>query len=151
MEQIKPISTSKKRFSIKPKSRNFYFEIMLCVILITFVIIPLFAMLTKIDKSTIIRVFNDKSFSKSLINSLTTTTTATIISVVIAYGLAWSISRTTIKCKGLFSVVLILPMLIPSISHGMGLVIMFGNNGILRKKQEFSHDKVAAKTVCKKP
>ena len=133
MEQTNTLSTTKKRLCLKPKSRNFYFEIMLCVILITFIVIPLITMITKIDKTTISRVFQDKSFSKALINSLTTTITATIISVVFAYGLAWAISRTNIKCKGLFSVILILPMLIPSISHGMGLVIMFGNNGILTR------------------
>lgn len=133
MEQTNAQSISKKRFSLKPKSRNIYFEILLCIILVSFIIVPLFSMLTKIDKSTFSRVFNDNSFSKALINSLTTTITATVISVLLAYGLAFSISRSNIKFKGLFSVILVLPMLIPSISHGMGLVIMFGNNGILTK------------------
>ena len=29
-------------------------------------------------------------------------------------------------------VIFALPMLIPSISHGMGMIILFGSNGILR-------------------
>lgn len=107
-----------------------YFEILLCVVLFSFIIIPLITMLTKIDKATLSRVFSDNMFFESLLNSLTTTITATIISIALAYGLAWAISRTNIKCKTLFCVIFTLPMLIPSISHGMGLIILFGNNGV---------------------
>lgn len=107
-----------------------YFEILLCVVLFSFIIVPLITMLTKIDKETLSRVFSDDLFFESLVNSLTTTITATIISIALAYGLAWAISRTNIKCKTLFSIIFTLPMLIPSISHGMGLIILFGNNGV---------------------
>ena len=107
-----------------------YIEIFLFVVLFCFIIVPLITMLTKIDKATLSRVFSDDLFFKSLLNSLTTTITATIISIALAYGLAWAISRTNIKCKTLFTVIFTLPMLIPSISHGMGLIILFGNNGI---------------------
>ncbi len=120
----------KKKFWCKKPSRSFYFQLLLSVVLITFVVLPLFTMLTKIDKTTIKNVFSDSLFFKALLNSITTTLTATIISIVLAYGLAWAISRTNIKFKGLFSVIFILPMLIPSISHGMGLIILFGNNGL---------------------
>ncbi|MBP3581831.1 MAG: ABC transporter permease subunit [Clostridia bacterium] len=106
------------------------FEIILALVLATFVLVPLITMLTKIDGATIKRVFSDGLFFESLLNSITTTLTATIISILLAYALAWAISRTNIKCKGLFSVIFILPMLIPSISHGMGLIILFGNNGL---------------------
>lgn len=42
-------------------------------------------------------------------------------------------TRTGVKLKGLFGVLILLPMLIPSISHGMGLIILFGSNGILTR------------------
>lgn len=120
----------KKRLNLKKPSRSLYVQILLAVVLITFVVLPLFTMLTKIDKASIKNVFSDSLFFKSLLNSLTTTVTATIISVCLAYSLAWAISRTNIKFKAVFSVIFILPMLIPSISHGMGLIILFGNNGL---------------------
>ena len=119
-----------KKLTLKKPSRSLYFQILLAVVLITFVVLPLFTMLTKINKTTIKNVFSDSLFFQSLINSLTTTVTATIISVCLAYALAWAISRTNIKFKSVFSVIFILPMLIPSISHGMGLIILFGNNGL---------------------
>ena len=59
------------------------------------------------------------------------TAVATVIVIVMAYALAWCVQRTDIKLKGIFNVILVLPMLIPSISHGMGLIILFGRNGII--------------------
>ena len=124
------VLVQKKKLLRKNQIHGMCFEIILALVLATFVLVPLVAMLTKIDGNTISRVFADKQFSSSLINSITTTLTATVISIALAYGLAWAISRTNIKFKGIFSVIFILPMLIPSISHGMGLIILFGNNGL---------------------
>ncbi len=130
MTKSNTIASPKKKFLCQKRAHGMCFEIILALVLATFVIVPLITMLTKIDGATIKRVFNDNLFFDSLLNSITTTITATIISIVLAYALAWAISRTNIKFKGIFSVILILPMLIPSISHGMGLIILFGNNGL---------------------
>ena len=116
----------------KFKNRS-YVHVFACIIAIAFVVIPLITMLAQINGETITNVFTDDTFYSSLLNSILTTLIATILSIVLAYSLAWSISRTNIKCKTLFSIILILPMLIPSISHGMGLVILFGNNGIFTR------------------
>ena len=130
---MKKTKTLQPIISQRWKKQNAFgisFEVLLCLILFTFVLVPLIAMFTKIDKETISRVFASEQFSDSLVNSLTTTLVSTILSVGLAYLLAWTISRTNIKFKGLFSVIFVLPMLIPSISHGMGLIILFGNNGL---------------------
>ena len=39
--------------------------------------------------------------------------------------------KRKIKHKTIFSVLLTLPMLIPSVSHGMGLILLFGSNGFI--------------------
>ena len=130
MIKTNTLTAPRKKFWCKKQAHGMCFEIILALVLVTFVLVPLITMLTKIDKETFSRVFSDNQFSKSLLNSITTTLTATIISIALAYGLAWAISRTNIKFKGIFSVIFILPMLIPSISHGMGLIILFGNNGL---------------------
>ncbi|MDR3165202.1 MAG: ABC transporter permease subunit [Synergistaceae bacterium] len=41
------------------------------------------------------------------------------------------VSRCNIRNRGIFNIFAALPMLIPSVSHGMGLIIMFGRNGVL--------------------
>ena len=64
-------------------------------------------------------------------NSLSVSSIATLITLVISYLLAICVERTRIKHKEIWSTILVLPMLIPSISHGMGLIILFGNNGFI--------------------
>ncbi|MBQ4541396.1 MAG: ABC transporter permease subunit [Clostridia bacterium] len=132
MNKTNTLSIPQKKHWLK-QSPSKYFEIFLCIVLFSFIVVPLITMLTKIDKDTFSRVFSDDLFLESLLNSFTTTIAATIISVVLAYALAWAISRTNIKFKTIFSVIFTLPMLIPSISHGMGLTILFGNNGIFTR------------------
>lgn len=117
----------------RPFKRSLYVEIILLVVIISSIVVPLIAMMTKIDGKAIDTVFSDQSFLSATCNSLLTTTISTILSIAIAYALAWSLSRTNIKLKAIFSIVLVLPMLMPTISHGMGLVILFGNNGIITR------------------
>ncbi len=106
-------------------------KIAIFVILLAIVILPIIRMLCYMDIKTLKEVFTSSSFGRAVLNSLSSTVLATIISLIVAYGLAWAINRSNIKCKQAFSMILILPMLIPSISHGMGLIILFGNNGVL--------------------
>ncbi len=101
------------------------------VVLAVFVVMPLVALLCKIDDKAWQTVFSGGQFGTALLNSLVTTLTATVISVLLAFALAWAISRTAIRCKELFSTLFVLPMLIPSISHGLGLINLYGNNGLL--------------------
>ncbi|MBR6665989.1 MAG: ABC transporter permease subunit [Lachnospiraceae bacterium] len=105
---------------------------LLLVIGLTFsIIMPLIAMMINIFSVNIIKIVTSTKFLSALKNSLLLSAIATILSVSLAYILAWCISRTAICFKGLFTIILSIPMLIPSISHGIGLVILFGTNGVM--------------------
>ena len=125
---------SKPKFSFKTlvSPRNLS-KVLIGVILFTIIVVPIIRMLFYIDGATFQKVFTSEVFYTSLLNSLSSTAVATIISIVLAYLLAWAINRTNIKLKYLFTILITLPMLIPSISHGMGLIILFGNNGVITK------------------
>lgn len=108
-------------------------KILLSVVFISLVFFPLLTMFTHMDAESIRSVVESPVFETSIKNSLLSTSISTVITIVLAYSLAMSIERTNIKCKGLFSIIFVLPMLVPSISNGMGLTILFGNNGVLTK------------------
>lgn len=95
------------------------------------VLLPLGTLLLNINVSDIEQILSSPQFWPMVGNSLIVTITATILSVSLAMTLAWCINRSAIKYKSIFSVLFTLPMLIPSISHGMGLVLLFGDNGLL--------------------
>jgi len=107
------------------------YKIFMLIILFCSVILPILQMLFKIKIDDIIKVFTAPTITETLLNSITVSLTATFITVTTAFFLAYCCERINIRFVGLFSGILVLPMLIPSISHGMGLVILFGNNGII--------------------
>lgn len=103
----------------------------LILVLAAVVVLPLIRMMTGITGTDLTGVFSGHDFKQALKNSLVYTTVAALLSVGLAYLLAICTVRVDIKCKRILTVLLTLPMLIPSISHGTGLIILFGSNGIV--------------------
>lgn len=100
------------------------------VYLFIHVILPLFALIGHISVEDINDVLSSPQFLPMLGNSLLSTSIATVVAVCIALMLAWCVNRTGIRWKSIWTVLFTLPMLIPSISHGMSLTLLFGDNGI---------------------
>lgn len=115
-----------------------YAKLLLAFVFVGMVFIPLIRMFSYMDMDSIRRVVTASTFGKTVLNSLVSAVVGTLVTVTIAFFLALCIERTNIKLKSLWAIIFVLPMLLPSISHGMGLVILFGNNGILTKFFGFS-------------
>ena len=106
-------------------------KILVSMFLIVSVVLPLFRLLINVNPSDVSKIVTAPQFMPMILNSLAATSVATVISVILAWTLAWCINRSNIRYKSVFSVLFTLPMLIPSISHGMGLVLLFGDNGLV--------------------
>ncbi len=103
----------------------------LLVYLIFTVLVPIVMLFSQIRGEHIETIFTSAQFLPMLKNSLIASIAATAISIVLAFSLAYVINRTRVRFKSVFMVLFTIPMLIPSISHGMGLVLLFGDNGLL--------------------
>lgn len=103
----------------------------LLVYLAVTVLLPIVMLFSQIRGEDVQAVFSSAQFLPMLKNSLVTTIGATFVSVILAFALAYVINRTNVRFKSVFMVLFTIPMLIPSISHGMGLVLLFGDNGLL--------------------
>ena len=108
-------------------------KLLLAAVFIVAVLLPLGVMLFQMDAESFQSVVMDENFGTVVLNSLSVSLTTTVITVLLAYLLALATRRCDIKGKGLFALIFTLPMLVPSISNGMGLVILFGNNGIITR------------------
>lgn len=106
-------------------------KLLLAIFLVVSVLLPLVRLLINVRIEDINSIIHSPQFGPMVLNSLATTSIATIISVGLAWGLAWCVNRTQIRFRAIISVLFTLPMLIPSISHGMGLVLLFGDNGLI--------------------
>lgn len=108
-------------------------KILLCIFWLFAIILPLIRMLSTMATVDIGAVISARKFSKALRQSLTVSLTATVISVSLAGLLAWAVARTKARHKTILNTLITVPMLIPSISHGMGLIIILGANGWLSR------------------
>lgn len=104
--------------------------LLLAYLLVT-VVLPIGTLFSTIRGENVAEVFGSAQFWPMLKNSLITTVLATVISIVLSFALAWMLNRSNIRFKSVFVVLFTVPMLIPSISHGQGLVLLLGDNGIL--------------------
>ncbi len=104
------------------------------------VLFPLINMLLQIDFSNgnFQKLVASTAFKNALSHSLFVTSIGTILSVCIAFFLAYALNRTNIKHRSILKVLISLPMLIPSISHGLGLINLFGVNGIITQYIPFN-------------
>ena len=118
------------RFSVSYSSMV---KLLLALFLFVTVICPLGTMLLNMAGSDFSAVLRMPRFRESLVNSVCAAGVATIISIVLAWCFALAVIRTNLRFRELFTVFITLPMLIPSISHGMGLVLLLGANGIITR------------------
>lgn len=115
-------------------------QVLLSAFFLISVVVPLIRMLANMTGADFAAIVTSNRFVKALVNSLNISLTATAISVTLAMALAWCVVRTGIKHKNLWILLFTLPMLIPSISHGMGLLVLFGSNGILTRLLNLQFD-----------
>ena len=108
-------------------------KILLCIFWLIAIIFPIIRMFSTMASVDVGAVISTRKFSKALRQSLSVSMTATAISVGLAGLLAWAVARTNVKHKTFLNTLITVPMLIPSISHGMGLIIILGSNGWLSR------------------
>lgn len=116
----------KKRFN-----PSLLLQIGLIAVLFVFLLLPLIFMLFKVNGNDFSYVFKDEVFLQSIKNSLIYTSISTIITIILATLVSYFVSRINIKGKRWLIMFLILPMLIPTISIGLGVRTLFGVNGFL--------------------
>ena len=111
--------------------RNLPLTFFLLVFYGLMIVMPFIVLCLNIESGTLNELLQSKQFSSALVNSIVVSSISTFISLSIAYILAFTINRTNIRHKSFLVVLFTLPMLIPSISHGIGFINLFGTNGII--------------------
>jgi iron(III) transport system permease protein len=106
------------------------------------VVLPLYSLLSKsvenregefIGLANFAKFIDTPSLYSSVSNSLFIALLSMVIVTSLAFLTAYAISRTRIPLKGFFRIVLVLPILAPSLLPAISLVYLFGNQGILKE------------------
>ncbi len=108
-------------------------KLLLCLFWLFAIVLPLIRMLSTMASVDVGAVIGSRKFARAFRQSLAASLTATGIAVALAGLLSWTVARTNVRHKAVLNTLITVPMLIPSISHGMGLVIILGANGWLSR------------------
>lgn len=106
-------------------------RLLLMAFFLVAVIAPVATLVVRLFQPGALAVFSSASFGSALVNSIVSALMGTLVSVALALAAAFVLTRSRIGRTEIWVTVLTLPMLIPSIAHGMGLVYLFGSNGLV--------------------
>ena len=113
------------------KIRHEYLRLISVGCIFLFAILPLLTLAFHITGKDWQFILKDKSFWESTKNSLIYTGAATVITTVLALIAAYLLNTASLRKKNILVILLTLGMLVPTISVGLGLRILFGTNGFL--------------------
>ncbi len=116
---------------------------LLFVMIATFFIVLVFPLVTLFVKAfqsdegvfvgvqNFVQYFRTPALVQSLQNTVFVSSVTTAISVSLAFAYAYCLTRTDIKGKTFFRYIALLPLFAPTMMHGIALVYLFGNQGIV--------------------
>ena len=108
-----------------------YLRVIAIIAIVVFAIVPLLSLSFNISTQDITFALTDKNFNTALVNSVAYSFAATIITIILALVAAELLNLSSLKHKNYYIILLTLGMLVPSISIGLGIRILFGINGFL--------------------
>lgn len=76
---------------------------------------------------------SNPALSQSIGNSLFISVLGTAITVTLAFGFSYALNRSCMRFKGVFRLIAMAPILVPSLLPGIALIYLFGNQGIFKE------------------
>jgi iron(III) transport system permease protein len=117
------------------------------LLLAVFVVVPLAAILQLsfvtpegIGLGNYARYFASAKFTRIVGNSFAVAVTTTALTIVLAYALAYAMKRTLMPGKAAFGMIVLLPLFAPSLVQALGILFLFGRNGVLNRTFDLGID-----------
>lgn len=114
----------------------------------TFLILPLVAMLTRIDWSRFGELITSESSMAALQLSLRTAVTSTVLCLVLGAPMALVLAREQFPGQQLLRTLVLLPMVLPPVVSGIALLYTFGRRGLLGPTMEVLGIRIAFSTTA---
>ncbi|MFP5312886.1 MAG: ABC transporter permease [Actinomycetes bacterium] len=95
------------------------------------VVLPLLAMVLRVDWAQFIPLVTSESSLTALGLSLRTSAASTVLCIVLGVPLALVLARDTFRLQGLLRSLVLLPLVLPPVVGGIALLYTFGRQGLL--------------------
>lgn len=113
-----------------------------------FVLLPLVAIVTKVDWSHFWALITSESSRDALLLSLRTCSATTVLCVLLGVPLALVLARTEFPGQSLLRSVVLLPLVLPPVVGGLALLYTFGRQGLLGHALEVMDLRIAFSTIA---
>jgi len=109
-------------------------------VFVVIMVLPLFALFTRafqnnagdfIGFDNYLAYFDNPSLLGALWNTINVSLSTTMISVTLGFLFAYGVTRTNMRFKRFFRYMVLIPIFIPTIAHAVGLISLFGRQGII--------------------
>jgi iron(III) transport system permease protein len=136
-------ATRRKRFALPRTLREpavMIAYLFVFLVIAALVIYPTFSILIESVRSdeglTLARYrkfFTSSYFLHTLYNTLLVSGIATVLSLGLGFVFAYAVTRTNIRFKGFFSMIVLVPMLLPNFLIAFSLILLLGRNGVINR------------------
>ncbi len=113
-----------------------------------FLVLPLAAMLTRVQWGSFFELISSDSSVAALELSLRTSSASTVLCVLFGVPLAMVLARTTFRGQQLLRSLVLLPLVLPPVVGGIALLYTFGRRGLLGHTFEVLGIQVAFSTTA---
>ena len=119
---------------------RFGFMLLLTCVFVVVMVFPLFTLFIKAFQNSgggfagldnYVKYFSQSALSYSVLNTLDVSLTTSVVSTILGFAYAYALKRTNIKWKRFFRYAALFPIFVPTVVHGIGLIVLFGKQGIL--------------------
>lgn len=113
-----------------------------------FVLLPLVAMLVRVDWAEFLTLITSASSVDALMLSLRTSATSTLLCVVLGVPMSVVLARASFPGQNLVRSVVLLPLVLPPVVGGIALLYTFGRRGLLGQSLEVLGIDIAFSTTA---
>lgn len=127
------VSASRKADSRKADSRFGVpaWVVGVAVVGALFILLPLVALVTRVDWSNFIPLITSQSSVDALLLSLRTSLVATLLCILLGVPMAVVLARTGFRGQRVVRALVLLPLVLPPVVGGLALLYLFGRRGLL--------------------
>ena len=113
-----------------------------------FVVLPLAAMLTRVEWTQFFSLISSESSLDALLLSLRTSSASTALCVIFGVPMAMVLARTSFRGQDLLRSLVLLPLVLPPVVCGIALLYTFGRRGLLGESIEILGLQIAFSTTA---
>lgn len=113
-----------------------------------FVVVPLIAILLKIDWSRFVPLITSESSRAALVLSLKTATASTLVCVLLGVPMALVLARGHFPGRSVLRALVLLPLVLPPVVGGIALLYTFGRHGLLGEYLDLWGVRIAFSTTA---